>query len=128
MKLVIQTQYCENYGAHDWDGTGACPQYWKFKGGSEYMIENVPLNIDYEEVVAMAGVEHSSDYAREYVLGWSIESDDYLSEFERSQMEYEGRINYPEPRMDYNELVARYTDPAEYAEAAAEEDAIYYGA
>jgi hypothetical protein len=23
--LVIRTQYHENYGAHDWDGTGECP-------------------------------------------------------------------------------------------------------
>ena len=33
MKLHIETQTQENYGAHDWDGTGVCPQYWKFKGG-----------------------------------------------------------------------------------------------
>ena len=31
--LVIRTQIHENYGAHDWDGTGECPQYWKAKGG-----------------------------------------------------------------------------------------------
>ena len=36
MKLMITTQIQENYGAHDWDGTGACPQYWKFKGGNDY--------------------------------------------------------------------------------------------
>lgn len=33
MQLLITTQIQENYGAHDWDGEGACPQYWKFKGG-----------------------------------------------------------------------------------------------
>jgi hypothetical protein len=31
MQLLITTQTQENYGAHDWDGEGACPQYWKFK-------------------------------------------------------------------------------------------------
>ena len=36
--FILNTQYCENYGAHDWDGTGECPQYWKNKGGSEYII------------------------------------------------------------------------------------------
>jgi len=41
MKLVIITQIKENYGAHDWDGKGACPQYWKFKGGNTYVIESV---------------------------------------------------------------------------------------
>lgn len=35
-RLVIVTQVYENYGAHDWDGEGPCPQYWKAKGGSEY--------------------------------------------------------------------------------------------
>jgi hypothetical protein len=39
MKLVISTQVYENYGAHDWDGTGECPQYWKAKGGSDYVIK-----------------------------------------------------------------------------------------
>ena len=38
MKLVIHTQFKENYGAHDWDGR-ECPQYWKFKGGSTYVVE-----------------------------------------------------------------------------------------
>ena len=41
MKLVINTQYRENYGSHDWDGKGECPQYWKFKGGSTYVVPNI---------------------------------------------------------------------------------------
>jgi hypothetical protein len=40
MMLVIRTQYMENYGAHDWDGQGECPQYWKAKGGSDYVVKN----------------------------------------------------------------------------------------
>ncbi len=40
-KLVIQTQHKENYGAHDWDGEGSCPQYWKFKGGNTYVVEGL---------------------------------------------------------------------------------------
>ena len=51
MMLVITTQVYENYGAHDWDGKGECPQYWKAKGGSEYKILGVPLNINYGERV-----------------------------------------------------------------------------
>jgi hypothetical protein len=34
----VCTQVQENYGAHDWDGKGECPQYWKFKGGNEYKV------------------------------------------------------------------------------------------
>ncbi len=104
--IVISTQYMENYGAHDWDGTGECPQYWKSKGGSEYKITNVDLNGDLDAAVRAAGVERNNEYCREYILGWSVEADDYLSEFERSQLEYEGKITFAEPRMDYHELLA----------------------
>lgn len=102
--LVIRTQFMENYGAHDWDGEGACPQYWKMKGGSEYKVTNVPLNIDYQEVVSMANVEKNNDYVREYILDWSIEDDSYQSWFEKSQMEYDGKVVCPEPTVEYSEL------------------------
>jgi hypothetical protein len=94
----------ENYGAHDWDGTGECPQYWKMKGGSEYKVINVPLNIDYQEVVSMANVETDNIGCREYILDWSLESDDYLSWFEKSQLEYDGKITCAEPIIEYSEL------------------------
>lgn len=102
--LVIRTQFMENYGAHDWDGTGECPQYWKMKGGSEYKITDVPLNIDYQEVVSMANVETDNIGCREYILDWSIESDDYLSWFEKSQLEYDGEVTCKEPTIEYSEL------------------------
>lgn len=102
--LVIRTQFMENYGAHDWDGEGECPQYWKMKGGSEYKVTNIPLNIDYQEVVSMANVEKNNEYVREYILDWSIEGDDYMSWFEKSQLEYDGKVACPEPTVDYSEL------------------------
>jgi hypothetical protein len=104
MMLVIRTQFMENYGAHDWDGEGECPQYWKMKGGSEYKVTNIPLNIDYQEVVSMANVEKNNEYVREYILDWSIEGDDYMSWFEKSQLEYDGVVACKEPTVDYNEL------------------------
>lgn len=105
MMLVIRTQVYENYGAHDWDGTGDCPQYWKAKGGSEYKITGIPLNIDYAEVVSAAGVERNNDYIQESIIDWSIESDDYLSWFENSQLEYDGEIAFHEPEIEYSDLV-----------------------
>jgi len=128
MKLVIRTQFMENYGAHDWDGEGECPQYWKMKGGSEYMIENIPLNIDYAAVVEMAEVEKNNEYVREYILDWTLESDDYMSWFEKSQLEYDGKISCKEPRIDYDEINNRYVDPMEYANMCADNDAVAYGA
>lgn len=43
MKIVITTQYRENYGAHDWDGKGECPQSWRNKGGQFYVVENLTI-------------------------------------------------------------------------------------
>ena len=100
MKLMITTQVRENYGAHDWDGTGQCPQYWKFKGGNDYAYQlgSVLPNAEHigELVMALRGqIEEVSDYYEEYILTWSVEADDYLTDFEKSQLEYDGRIAYP---------------------------------
>lgn len=43
MKIVIDTQDFENYGAHDWNGQGECSQYWKFKGGRTYIFTGVTV-------------------------------------------------------------------------------------
>lgn len=42
MQIIIYTQVYENYGAHDWDERGECPQYWKAKGGYTQIVQNVP--------------------------------------------------------------------------------------
>ena len=96
MKLLISTQVYENYGAHDWDGEGECPQYWKAKGGNDYVVKNFTnFNAVTEFVMALRGqIEQDSEYFREHVIDWEIVADDYLTEFERSQLEYEGRIVY----------------------------------
>jgi len=108
--IVIETQYQENYAAHDWDGNGECPQRWKFKGGSSYKITGVPLNIDCDEVVDMvrSDIEHSDNYSKQHILSWVIESDNYLSWFEKSQLEYDGKISYKEPEIAYSDLQERY--------------------
>ena len=110
MMLVIQTQYMENYGAHDWDGTGECPQYWKSKGGSSFKVKNIPLNIDFQAVVDMLKPEldYSNDYSQSEMLGWFIENDDYLSMFEQSQLKWDGEIVFKEPEIEYSELNERY--------------------
>lgn len=37
-RFVVETQIQENYGAHDWDGSGSCPQHWKNKGGRSHVL------------------------------------------------------------------------------------------
>lgn len=96
-KLLISSQLYENYGAHDWDGTGACPQYWKAKGSSDYVVLNFTGG-DAEAtdaVVALSPrIECDDDFCRETVMGWTLVADDYLTDFEQSQLQYEGKIMF----------------------------------
>ena len=49
-----------------------------------------------ETVMALRGqVECDNEYFREHVINFEVVADDYLTEFEKSQLEYEGRITYP---------------------------------
>ena len=107
MMFVIRTQFMENYGAHDWDGQGECPQRWKFKGGSEYKITGVDPTADPQDYINLADVEFSSEGAREYIVNYSFEADDYMSDFEKSQLEWEGHIAYPEPHLSWDEMEAQ---------------------
>lgn len=95
-KLLINTQVYENYGAHDWNGRGDAPQYWKAKGGNDYVVRNIDVN-EAAEVYARVReqVVEDSDFFREHPIGWQVVEDEYLTEFEQSQLEYEGAIRYP---------------------------------
>lgn len=95
-KLLITTQVYENYGAHDWDGQGECPQYWKAKLGRDYVVLNIDVNrVDELMHAVWNQVEHASEYYRETILGYEVVADDYLTEFERDQLKYEGKIQFP---------------------------------
>ena len=94
-KLLITTQVYENYGAHDWDGQGQCPQYWKPKGGSDYVVKKINVNKVTETVMGVRGQIECDNYAfRETIIDWTIVADDALTEFEQSQLDYEGKIRY----------------------------------
>ena len=77
MKVVIHTQFKENYGAHDWDGKGECPQYWKFKGGSTYVVEaslEQAMSGQFFTDVAKC-IEYRNDYSEEYIVGENLVDD-----------------------------------------------------
>ena len=81
MKIVIQTQVRENYGAHDWDGEGECPQFWKYKFGSTYVVPNLSVEqtLRVKEVgvpTITALIEERNESFEEYILDWSIHDDD----------------------------------------------------
>lgn len=96
-KLMIFTQVWENYA---WDDRGVlqtgADAYWKPKGGNEYVVREFDLNNPEAAVDRVRGrIETRSAAFEESVINWSVESDDYLTAFEQSQLEYEGRITYP---------------------------------
>ena len=73
-KLVIQTQYRENYAYPDWDGKGECPQAWKFKGGETYVINSFK---DFDNVTKVMDklnelITVDNDGFKEYILYWEI--------------------------------------------------------
>ena len=73
MKLIIDTQHRENYAAHDWDGTGECLEYWKNKGGSTYVVENLSSaqvsKIRKNGIPTLSKlIERSDEFFQEFIL------------------------------------------------------------
>ena len=114
MKLYIFTQDQENYGAHDWDGEGEVPQYWKAKGGTDYIVDvegfrwndsfadkNLRMIVDELRFI----IDESSDYYRSSILGYEKVEDDFMTDYEQSQLEYDGKVMFPAIRKTYNEMM-----------------------
>ena len=90
-KLYITTQTYENYGTAD-------EPYWKPKGGSDYIIKKFKGGDEAATTAVMAlrsQIECDNEYYREFILSWEIVPDSFLTEFEQSQLDYEGSIRYP---------------------------------
>ena len=62
---IVTTQYRENYGAHNWDGEGECPEYWKNEGGDTYIVLS---NCDDNDIRQL--FTHSSDYSQTSIGGY----------------------------------------------------------
>ena len=91
MKILITTQYRENYGTES-------DPYWKFKGGSDYFILAVDPSrtapgLLVEQVRDQ--IEHAGAMTEEYSLDWQLVEDSALSPFEQDQLELDGEIRYP---------------------------------
>ena len=96
-KLLITTQVFENYAWNEDGSLGTGDNaYWKAKGGNDYVVKKFKdFNRVTETVMALRSqIECDNDAFREHIIGWEVVEDDYLTEFERSQLEYEGRITY----------------------------------
>ena len=99
-KLIIDTQYMENYDVDEVTEEG----YWKFKGGNTFIVDNVDVNNVQSvanEIIPL--IEYDNSMSREFVLEWTVENDDWKSQYERDQKEwYDGRMYY-DPRLFKNE-------------------------
>jgi len=96
MKAIFYTQVFENYAFREDGsiGTGA-DAYFKAKGGDEYVVRNVNKSEMPRILVEVrAKVEVSNDYFRETVIDFQLVEDDYLTEYEREQLEWDGCIVY----------------------------------
>lgn len=83
MAILVSTQYRENYGAHDWDGQGECPQYWKSKGGRDILIYGAEESASDVDVALVVGalrskIEHNTYYSTEEIIGWELVHDNYV--------------------------------------------------
>ena len=94
-KIVVGTQYKENYNT-----TGEGESYWKFKGGSEYIV-SIPQGMSEQECLNEVTplIEYKNEMSEEFVLGHFVTGNSYQSEFEKNQLEYEGYPGYSEQRL-----------------------------
>jgi hypothetical protein len=68
----IFTQIHENYGSHNWDGNGECPNFWKAKGGTTYILED---GVDVDAFIK--AIESEDDYFTENVRHQEVVEDPY---------------------------------------------------
>lgn len=103
MILVIETQCYENYGSQT-------EPYWKAKGGNSYKVTGIPERADLDEIVSILApeIEKKNPFYEQTIIGYGTESDGWLSQFERSQIEYDGSVEFGEPVIEYSEVVERY--------------------
>ena len=78
MKLVINTQYRENYAAHNEDYVhGVSEAYWKFKGGTTYVVPRFTDVNNITQVMKNLAtlIEYGNPGSEQYIIDWEIVED-----------------------------------------------------
>jgi hypothetical protein len=78
MKIVINTQYRENYAAHNEDyDHGVDTPHWKFKGGSTYVVPNFSDWNKASKVMKELDslITYGNAGSEEYIIDWEIVED-----------------------------------------------------
>jgi len=96
MKAIFYTQVFENYAWKEDGSIGVGDEaYFKPKGGDEYVVLNVDRSAMSRILAEVkAKVEVSNDYFKETVVDFELVEDDYLTWYEREQLEYDGSIAF----------------------------------
>ncbi len=79
MKLMIQTQASDNGNHISKDYSYALGKYGRSEEALTELVMALRTKID----------------SKEHIVGWYMVEDNYLTDFERSQLEYDGKIVYP---------------------------------
>jgi len=97
MKLYFFTQVYENYGTEN-------EPYWKAKGGEDYIIDAESWT---EEMVdeVISNITVCNPFYESSYIGHIQVSDTFKTDFEQSQFDYEGHIQYPAIRVNYDEFI-----------------------
>lgn len=107
MILVIQTQHYENYAWVDGELMTGKDAYWKCKGGDSIKVTGLWPDPDIDAVVDT--VRHMIESRDEGfivdIIGYGLEEDNWMSDFEKSQLEYDGSIAYKEREISWPAVV-----------------------
>ena len=70
----IDTQFLENYGAHDNGGTEPVRPWWKFKGGDTYIVTSKSDRIENAVAFLVAHLNEGglSHHMREFPTHWEV--------------------------------------------------------
>ena len=101
--FIVTTQVLENYGAHDDSGKYADGMnYWKFKSGSDYLVEDLDREQDAIAFVAALVMENGIGY-KEYpsdvmtVQDWAAGLPDDAGEMQSSRDYYLSNVKRVSP-------------------------------
>lgn len=98
----------ENYGAHDWDGSGECPQMWKNKGGDNYIISGVPSIEDAVDFVTYNIVSEPNEYFNEEILGGVEVPEGFRTEMEIAISKSEMRHYLSATRVEWSSRFEKF--------------------
>jgi hypothetical protein len=87
-KLYIFTQNYENYGDEE-------NPHWKAKGGTDYFVYDFDGDEATTIMLVRDQIECDNPFYRSQIAGWEVVPNNYLTEFEQDQLDYEGSIRFP---------------------------------